>query len=208
MINVLLAVQLNQVEQFLDNWRIDVTETPQGGLVETRRATDFVAGTPGIKFIDVYDPEYCIVNQSEQGLWKNIDSGAPPQQKQLVTMMVADITELDWTDPQDPSPGTVLTIVHYIREAFPGAVQVLDCFTADGVRHGQSLVPELDVDGNVIGETIVGQPTYPPLTKTEFLQYVPDDVTYDQNGNEISRLPATNYKQVILPAGYSSRRYE
>lgn len=131
-VNALLAIQVNQVEAFLDNWRFDANGN--------RLANDFAPyqTNPDTPAIDVYDEKDCVPPLTTQGAWKVNDSGAQPLQ--LVSMYVADKTELDWTDPQDPDPGTVLTVVHYLRETFPGAVAVLDCFKKNGLRHGQEFV--------------------------------------------------------------------
>ena len=209
MINALLNINVNQVEQFFDNWRFD----EDGNRLATDFApyqTDAGDGTPGsgTPAIDVYDDRDFYVNLTAQGHWKDAVQG--PNSFQLLNVFVADKTELDWTDPADPDPGTVLTVVHYIRETFPGAIQVLDCFKRDSVRHGQTLIPAvLDEDGNEITpEQITGQPTYPPIPKAEMLEYMPDDVTYDQDGNETGRTPATDYKPVNKTLGWTDRRYE
>lgn len=207
-VHALLIVNQNQSEQFLDNWRFDAAGN--------RLANDFAPyqTNPGTPAIDVYSTEQVEVYDTMQGLYK-VRPG-PPQDSVLVPFLCRDYTELDWTDPQDPDPGTVLTILQYVREAFPGAVVIADVFTQDGVRHGQTLVPAvLDDDGNVIvPEQVTGTPTYPPLPKLDMLLYMPDDVVYDTDpespgfGNEISRTPATDYKQVELLAGWRDRRYE
>lgn len=190
MINALIAINSNQVQNFLDNFRAD-----ENGRIRT----DFAAGTPGnVFFIDPYDTRYLTVIDNNQGLWKENTSG--PQPFTLVTIYVADLVEPDWTDPQDPDPGPVLTVLHYLREAFPGGLVVLDVFQRNGLRHGQSF----DTDGT----TVIGQPTYPSIPKAEMLLYTPDDVTYDADGNETSRTPATDYKEVNKLAGWADRRYE
>lgn len=211
-VNALLIINANQVDQFLDNWRFDETDPAN----PVRLANDFAPyqTNPGTPAIDVYDTRQCEVYETMQGLYKVNSQGAQPLQ--MVPIYFRDYVEPDWTDPQDPDPKDVLTIVHYIREAFPGAVVIADVFTQDGVRHGQTLVPAvLDDDGNVIvPEQVTGTPTYPPLPKLDMLLYMPDDVVHDTDpespgfGNEISRTPATDYKQVELLAGWRDRRYE
>ncbi len=187
MINALLSINVNQIERFYDNWRFrpDLEEIAQ------RVRTDFApyqtnATTP---LIDVYNvKDFQIIEDLE--LWKDRQQG--PNNFRLVSCYVADKTELDWTDPQDPDPKEILTIVHYLRETFPGVIKVLDCFKMDGIRHGQTLAED--------GITVTGQPTYPPVGKNEMLDYMPDDI--DPPG------PATNYKQINLIAGQKTRRYE
>lgn len=202
MINLLAAINVNQVEIFLDNFRFDADGN--------RLATDFdpYQTNPDTPAIDVYDTRDCYVTPEFQGYWKERSVG--PNNFQLVNILVADKTEPDWTDPADPFPKTILTVVHYLRESFSGGLKVLDVFKRDGIRHGQTLVPAvLDENGQVVTpEQIIGQPTYPPVGKTEMLDYMPDDVVYDDDGNEISRTPATEYKEVHNVLGYSSRRYE
>jgi hypothetical protein len=196
MIEVQFDININQVEQFFDNFRFDNDGN--------RLATDFApfkSPTSPERFptIDVYDINYFYINLTAQGQWKERTQG--PNDFQLVSCYVADIVELDWTDPADPDPGNVLTVIHYMRETFPGAVTILDCFQRNGVRHGQTLIPaELDEEGNVITpEQIIGQPTYPPLPKAQYLEYIPDDE---------EDVPATDYKQVNKTLGWADRRYE
>lgn len=205
MINALFAIQLNSVEQFLDNWRID----EEGN----RLATDFAPyqTAPDTPLIDVYSLADCTVPEVSQYLWKDdLSSPSPVQKKQLVTLQVANKTELDWTDPDDPDPKEIVTVIHYLREVFPGSIQVMDVFKVEGVRHGQTLIPAtFDDQGNEITpEEIIGIPTYPPMPKTNALEFMPDDVVYDNDGNEVSRTPATDYKQVNKVLGFADRRYE
>ena len=192
MINCLLSVNKNQADQFLDNWRFDSDGN--------RLASDFPEWeSPAGLVVNVYDIKQCYVHLPAQGLWKDDTSG--PQDKQLVVINVLDFVEPDWTDPQDPDPADKLTVLHYMRETFPGALTILDCFKPDGVRHGQTLIPaELDENGQVITpEQITGQPTYPPIPKAEMLLFMPDDDV---------GVPATTYKEVNTNLGSAQRRYE
>jgi hypothetical protein len=186
MVNCLLSINKNQVEQFLNNWRFDVDGN--------RLANDFPEWeSPSGFMVDAYSLVQCYVHLPAQGLWKDDDSG--PQTKQLVVINVVDVIEPDWTDPQDPDPADKLTVLHYMRETFPGAVTILDCFKTDGVRHGQEAIK--DAEGNVID--ISGQPTYPPIPKVDMLLFMPDD-----DGG----VPATDYKEVNTNLGSAQRRYE
>jgi hypothetical protein len=192
MINCLLSINKNQVEQFLDNFRFDGDGN--------RLATDFPEWTSPAGFeVNVYDIRQCYLHLPAQGQWKDDTSG--PQDKQLVVLNVIDFVEPDWTDPQDPDPADKLTVLHYLRETFPGAVTILDCFKQDGFRHGQTLIPaERDENGDIITpEQITGNPTYPPIAKADMLLYMPD--------NE-DETPATDYKEVNTNLGSAQRRYE
>lgn len=188
MINVFLSINVNQVEQFFDNWRFDIDGN--------RLATDFspYQTNTNSPSIDVYDPFDFVISELAQYLWKDDVVGI--NQFQLVNILVSDKTEPDWSDPNDPDPKIILTVVNYVRETFPGAIQVLDAFKRDGIRHGQTLAED--------GVTIVGQPTYPPIPKLQFLDYLPDDL--DEDGNVIG--PATDYKQVNLVLGWNDRVFE
>jgi hypothetical protein len=181
-VNLLMSINLNQVDAFLNNWRFD-----EDG---NRLATDFApyqteAGTP---VIDVYAKDV-IPQLTAQGLWRVNDQGPVQNHTQLVSIKITDKTELDWTDPQDPDPKEILTVAHYLRETFPGGLIILDAFKKDGIRHGQELQPD---------DTITGQPTYPPIPKAQFLAYIPDDA--DES-------PATDYKEVNNSLGWANRRY-
>jgi len=131
MINIQLSINVNQVEQFFDNFRFDVNGN--------RLATDFAPFTPptGSEQLDVYDPEYFEIPLSGQGFWKERTVG--PNNFQLVDVLVKDYVVKDWTDPLDPDPGDVLAVIHYMREVFPGALVILDAFDfRTGLRHGQA----------------------------------------------------------------------
>ena len=55
-------------------------------------------------------------------------------------------------------------------------------------------------------ETIEGTPSIP--LHPALLAIMPDDVTYDPDGVELNRTPATSLKQVVLRAGQAHRRFE
>lgn len=202
MINALVAINSNQVDSFFDNWRFD----EEGNRLVTDFA-EFNSGGEGSPTIDVYNVSHCVVPSTSQGSWRENTSGA--QNKQLVTIYVADFAEPDWSDPNDPDPKTVLTIVNYLRETFSGAIQVLDCFQTNGVRHGQTLIPATyDENGDELTpESIEGNPTYQPNPQADMLLYMPDDVVYDEEGNEVSRTPATELTDVINVLGRADRKW-
>lgn len=201
MINVLLAIQVNQLESFLDNWKFDVDGN--------RLVTSFAPfqATPESPTIDVYQPQFCLVPKTPQGSWKIDDSGA--NNKQLVSIYIADIVELDWTAPQDPTPAEVLTVLHYLREAFAGALTIMGAWDTNGLQHGQTLIPATyDPEGvEIAPEAITGQPTYPLMPQVDALKYMPDDVGYDASGVEISRTLASTPKQVNLIYGQKDRQF-
>lgn len=211
-VNAMIRLNTNQVEQFLNNWRFDED-------TGARLANDFAPyqtrpfvdindrGTPAI---DVYNPDHCMPDFGSVNKWKVKDSGPVNVQGTLITISCREFLEPDWTDPQDPEPKIILTVLHYLRETFAGQFQILDVFKPDGIRHGQTYVaPQFDLDGNpTTPEQILGLPTYPSTTKADMVGHMPDDVVYDDDGNEISRTPANDYKEVHTFAGYRSRRYE
>ena len=202
MINILLAINSNQVEAFLDNWRFDADGN--------RVANDFApfnAGNDLSTTIDVYKPAFFSVANSAQGGWRENTSGS--SNKKLVTVYVADIVEPDWADPSDPDPKDILTVIHYLRETFPGSVQILEAFKRDGTRHGQTLVPATYDDESVelTPESVEGTATYNANPQADSLEYMPDDVTYDVDGVETSRTAATQLKEVNKLFGWSDRKW-
>lgn len=79
-----------------------------------------------------------------------------------------------------------------------------------------ALVPDEEkyqrITGAFVGSILLGvwdwqgellQPIHPWL-----LEMTPDDVTYDEDGNEISRTPAVDYKQVHKWLGQKDRVFE
>lgn len=206
-VNAIIRLNPNQIDNFLDNWRFDEITGQRLGNDFAPYKTDSSRETHAI---DVYDPGFCMPDFGSRDKWKKLLVGPASQHRELLTIACKDLVELDWTDPQDPNPGPAITVLHYLREVFPGQLQIVDVFKSDGIRHGQTYIaPQFDQDGNPLSpEQIIGQPTYPPLDKATMVLHMPDDVTYDNDGNEISRTPATDYKEVHTILGFSPRRYE
>jgi hypothetical protein len=65
---------------------------------------------------------------------------------------------------------------------------------------GLQLGTALDEDGNLIGS-----PLYP--IDPRLVEFMPDDVTYNEDGAELSRTPATEPKQLNLMAGQKPRNF-
>jgi len=170
-VNAMIAIQSNSVETFLDNWRFDTN-----GDRLRNDFTPFNSGQDNSQTIDVYDNSFCIVSMETQGYWKISNN------KQLISIYIADIVEPDWAD-LEPDPKDVLTVLHYLREVFPGPFQILEVFKRDGVRHGQTLIlPTYDNEGNEIDpEEIVGQSTYPAFPQADMLAYMPEGIISQLN---------------------------
>ena len=198
MINILTAINNNQVEQFFDNFRFE-----EGGA---RLATDFAPFTiPDTEHtIDVYGSD-CDVHMATQGHWKV--NGA--DNKTLVSIYISDIVYPDWSDPTDPDPKDVLAVINYMRQAFPGPIQILDAFKKDGLRHGEELIPATydELGDEVTPETIMGTPTYPPNPSADTLLYMPDVITYDTNGDVVSTTQATTRTEVNKLYGWNDRKW-
>lgn len=86
-----------------------------------------------------------------------------------------------------------------IGELIQSAV-VVGAWNPDGSQYGTTIV--IGVDGV---ETIVGTPIYPLHPK--LLDFMPDDVVYDENGLEVSRKRPTKLKQVHKYLGWADRRW-
>lgn len=78
----------------------------------------------------------------------------------------------------------------------------------DGTRYGISrhFINQGTMEAPDIVETIEGTPSIP--LHPSLMGVMPDDVTYDESGNEVSRQPASTFKQVILKCGQKPRRFE
>lgn len=214
MINLLIAFNSTDVNNFLDNFRFDETpnpDNPDGPPIRTRKRTDFIpfqdhTDTP--QTWDLYDPRHLWINMQAYGMWKERAQG--PNTYAVVSCYIHPHTELDYTDPADPDPGTVLTIAHYLREMYPGRAQILGAWQRDGVQAGQTLVPAVwdytDPFNPVLisQETVIGIPYYP--LNPDYLGWMPDNVELDENMTETSRSPAVEFKQINKVAGWADRR--
>lgn len=109
---------------------------------------------------------------------------------------------------QDP-PTNDLTL-HWLEQLkilLPGQEFVLGAWDHTGAQYGMTLIPAvLDDEGNeVTPEQMVGDPVYP--VHARLLDIMPDDVTYDENGNETNRTVATEFKQTHKILGWADRRW-
>ena len=193
MINVLFAINNNQLDDFLDNWKTNAEGT--------RLNTSFsVYQTPTYEL----NP-YLLTQapQSAQGQWKV--NGA--DNKTLVTLYVADVAEPDWTDPDDLKPKDILSVVKILMDTFQGSLVILGAFKPDGLQHGLTLVQATyDTEGTELTpEEITGTATYQVRQRDNAIAYMPDVVTHDQDGYETSRTDATELTDVNLVAGWASR---
>jgi hypothetical protein len=147
MINVLVAFNSDQVNDFLDNFRADA----EGNLLRT----DFAP----FGDLDPYDENDLMVIPSSQGGWKENSNTT------IVTMEVGNVA-----------------MIAYLRSHYHGRFQVLGAWNEDGGLHE-------------------AYPLHP-----QYLRWMPDDVTHDDEGNVISRTPATEFKQVNTLHGQPDRR--
>ena len=82
-----------------------------------------------------------------------------------------------------------------ILAMFPGQVRTIGGWWFDGSQ-------VLDVDGT---QTTIGDPVFP--LHTRILEFIPDDVTYDQNGIELTRTRPLVPSDVNLGQGQSERTF-
>lgn len=82
---------------------------------------------------------------------------------------------------------------------------VVGAWNRDGTQYGTTTVPATyDFDGNeVTPSSITGTPIY--AINPNILKFMPDDVTYDSEGNETSRTPALAPKEVNKLLGWGDR---
>jgi len=79
---------------------------------------------------------------------------------------------------------------------------VIGAWNKNGTQYGTTIVPAvLDRDDNEV--TPAGKPVYPLHKK--FLTLFADDVTYDENGKELSRKPASKPKETTKIYGRADR---
>lgn len=101
------------------------------------------------------------------------------------------------------------------KELLPGQEFTLGAWDRTGAQYGTSIVPAVwdytDPQNpvEVTPETIEGTPVYPIHSRIASNPELifPDAVTYDANGNETSRTPATGPSEVNKLLGWEDRRW-
>ena len=179
MINVLFAINNNQLDDFLNNWRYD----DEGQRLNTSFQLDTYQNT--------------LAPVGVQGKWK-VNAA---DNKTLVSIYVQDIVVPDWTGPSDPNPRNILKYAKVLMDTFQGSLVILSAFQVNGLQHGLYTKTLDDIT------TIEGTVTYKTRARDNPLAYMPDVVTYDPDGIETSRAEATELTDVSLVAGYASRAW-
>lgn len=177
MINVLIAFNSTQIDAFLDNFRFDANGD--------RLRTDFAPFDADGVTLDPYNPAHLNVNLQSDGMWKAYEAPGP-NTTILESMLVADVV-IQVPDDQTQVLEPKLAMVEYLRSQFDARFQVMGSWRFDG-EMGQDEEEKLYYALN---------PNY--------LKWMPDDVTYDQDGNETSRTDATEFKDVNLYLGQTPR---
>lgn len=93
--------------------------------------------------------------------------------------------------------------VEKLAEVIPSAV-VAGCWNIDGSQYGQTL-KRTQVGTDEFALVPDGVPVYPIHPK--LLDFMPDDVVYDEKGLEVSRTRPTKLKQVHKYLGWADRRW-
>ena len=93
--------------------------------------------------------------------------------------------------------------VEKLAEVIPSAV-VAGCWNIDGSQYGQTL-KRAQVGPDEFALIPDGVPVYPVHPK--LLEFMPDDVVYDEKGLEVSRKRPTALKQVHKYLGWADRRW-
>jgi len=84
---------------------------------------------------------------------------------------------------------------------YPGQLRTIGAWWFDGRQVGTEFT--FDIDGAITGVT--GIPIFP--LHTSILEFIPDIVTYDVDGNETSRVRPTVPSDVNLSMGQAERRF-
>jgi len=187
MINVLIAIEQAVAVKLRDNFRLIDKDNPELGTVRNdltpaQKKKLKMAYSGHHKKVTVAGTTYII-----------IDFYFPP------------ITVGSTKDPVEDDPR--LLWLERFKELLPGKEFVLGAWDRTGAQYGTKIIPPTyDENGDeVTGETIEGTPVYP--IHARLLDVMPDDVTYDENGNETSRTAATAPKQVHKILGWKDRRW-
>ena len=178
-VNVLFALKEINYQRLKDNFRADADGN--------RIRTDFTV-SQALKLKDHYD-----------GTW-------PP-----VTIASTQYRVIMFTFPEIPNDRGDISSGHkwvdflVNNPDFSGAFILIGVWNMDGSQWGTTIVPAVrDEDGTEITpESIEGTPVYP--LHPQHMLIMPDDVTYDQDGNETSRVPAAAPKDVCLVGGWEPR---
>lgn len=106
-----------------------------------------------------------------------------------------------YVDDEHKDKKSVLSSIKELASTFPKkSFIIVGAWSSNGLHYGQSL--SYDERGN---EIVKGRAVYP--MKKWIRLFMPDDVTYDKDGSEKTRVPATKNKQVHKLAGRQDRRY-
>ena len=195
MINCWLAVERSNWIKFKDNFISDDGENP--------RRADFSRRM--MKFLRTHTV----------GHWKapTITVQGTDYEFHVLNLYISEDTVGDHQDPPVDNP--LLYELSRIKQILPGKEFVLAAWHADethltadgrGVQYGQTVTPATydEAGDELTPEVIGGTPVY-PIINARIRKFLPDDVTYDQDGNETSRSPATAFKQVNKYFGQPDR---
>lgn len=95
----------------------------------------------------------------------------------------------------------VMDIRNDLNAEFPGQLRTIGAWWWDGRQVGTEFT--FDIDGVITGTT--GDPTFP--LHVRILEFIPDIVTYDNDGNETGRSRPLVVSDVNLGAGQIERRF-
>ena len=95
----------------------------------------------------------------------------------------------------------IQTALDNLVATYPNRVRIVGAWYWDGRQVGTQFVR--DEDGNITG--ISGTPTYPLHSRT--IEFMPDIVERDEDGNEVSRVRPTDLSDVNLLQGQQERHF-
>ncbi len=117
------------------------------------------------------------------------------------THNATDWSVLTFTFPEELQNPNDITAGHkwieFLLNKWPGVWIVVGCWKRNGLQWGTNFGED--------GVTIIDTPVYP--VHPQHMLIMPDDVTYDDVGNEVSRTPATVPVDVNLVCGWAPRRW-
>lgn len=115
--------------------------------------------------------------------------------------------------PEIPGTGGRLMWIEGMLAKWPGDSFIVGVWNPDGSQYGTTIIPavtawneETGESDILVPESIEGTPVYPISDRV--MECMPDDVTYDPvTGAEVTRVPASKYKDVIQMSGWKPRRW-